>query len=247
MTNRYIYETALAQSAVDLTCTTDDLKAPQPVAVISAPNEKARKYLTLPFDFQLVSYGSSVVASTNEALRQTAFDYIAADEPYTAFETPRINDLSARLAPHGLHIQYMADYFLPDLSRLHVPICTYRTRVLYHEDFADLYTPAWHNALCIDRKELDVLGVAAYNEDGKMVGLAACSADCDEMWQIGIDVLPAYRRQHIGSHLTAALALEIIGRGKVPFYCAAWSNVRSTRNAVTCGFYPAWVELTAKK
>lgn len=95
------------------------------------------------------------------------------------------------------------------------------------------------------RKELDVLGVGAYDK-GQLIGLAACSADCDSMWQIGIDVLPQYRRQGIASALTSTLAMEIIKRDRVPFYCAAWSNIKSVRNAIKCGFRPAWVELTAK-
>lgn len=37
------------------------------------------------------------------------------------------------------------------------------------------------------------------------------------MWQIGVDVLPEYRRMGIASSLTSNLAIEIIERGKVPF------------------------------
>ena len=66
------------------------------------------------------------------------------------------------------------------------------------------------------------------------------------MWQIGIDVLPAYRRQGIASALTSRLALAILERDKIPFYCAAWSNLRSVRNALRCGFRPAWVELNVR-
>jgi predicted GNAT family acetyltransferase len=50
----------------------------------------------------------------------------------------------------------------------------------------------------------------------------------------------------IASALTSQLALEILARGKVPFYCAAWSNIPSVRNAIKSGFRPAWVEMTAK-
>ncbi|MEE0265533.1 MAG: hypothetical protein UD936_07910 [Acutalibacteraceae bacterium] len=32
----------------------------------------------------------------------------------------------------------------------------------------------------------------------------------------------------------------------MPFYCAAWSNIKSVRNAIKSGFRPAWVELTAR-
>ena len=68
-----------------------------------------------------------------------------------------------------------------------------------------------------------------------MIGFAACSADCDEMWQIGIDVLPEYRQKWIASALTGKLAKEILNRGMVPFYCSAWSNIRSARNAAKSG------------
>ena len=94
-------------------------------------------------------------------------------------------------------------------------------------------------------KELDALAVGAF-DGARLVGLAGASADCDTMWQIGIDVLPEYRRQGIASALTARLALEILARDKVPFYCAAWCNVKSVRNAIKSGFRPAWVEMTAK-
>ena len=67
------------------------------------------------------------------------------------------------------------------------------------------------------------------------------------MYQIGIDVLPEYRRQGIAAALTSRLTEEILSLGKVPFYCAAWSNIRSVRNAITCGYRPAWVELTARE
>ena len=87
--------------------------------------------------------------------------------------------------------------------------------------------------------------MGAYTQ-GKLIGLAGCSADCDTMWQIGVDVLPEYRRNGIAAALTSHLAVEIMKRDKVPFYCSAWSNIRSARNAIKSGFIPAWVEMTAK-
>lgn len=95
------------------------------------------------------------------------------------------------------------------------------------------------------QKELDVLAVGAY-DNGKLIGLAGASADCESMYQIGVDVLPKYRKQGVASAITSRLALEILALDKVPFYCAAWSNIKSVRNAIKCGFRPAWVELTAR-
>ena len=118
-------------------------------------------------------------------------------------------------------------------------------RILGPEDFKALYLPQWSIALCEKRKHLDVLGVGAYDK-GELVGLAGSSADCLDMWQIGVDVLPQYRRMGIASALTSRVALEIIERGRVPFYCCAWSNIKSARNAIRAGFRPAWAELSAK-
>ena len=99
--------------------------------------------------------------------------------------------------------------------------------------------------MCEDRKHLDVLAVGAY-ERGELVGLAGCSADCEAMWQIGVDVLPGYRRRGIASALTNRLARETFERGFVPFYCVSWANIRSIKNAVRSGFRPGWVEAAAK-
>ena len=89
------------------------------------------------------------------------------------------------------------------------------------------------------------MGVGAY-DNGKLIGLAGCSADCETMYQIGVDVLPEYRKKGVACALTSRLALEILALDKVPFYCAAWSNIKSVRNAIRSGFRPGWVAMTAK-
>lgn len=244
-TNGKILEVAMEQSAVDLNCSPQDFMKTQNVVVVSGKREKARKYLTLPFSCQLVSYGNNVVASVAEEWMGVVGDYIGRYSMEHCFETPNMHVLNDALQERWQRICFMAEYFLPDLDALRELSCDFGLRVLSQEDFAGLYVPEWGNALCGDRKQLDVIGVGAYR-DGKLVGLAGASADCDSMWQIGVDVLPEYRRRGIASALTSRLALEILERGKVPFYCAAWSNVKSARNAVKSGFRPAWVEMTAK-
>lgn len=245
MTQERIWQIARQQSALDLNCKAEDFLKDENLVVLSQKNELARKYLELPFSCQLVSYGSNIVASAQPEYRELAERYINTYPAEHCFETPHLHALNEALSAHGQKICFMAEYFLPELSTLKELPCGHELRLLLAEDFKDLYLPQWSNALCEKRKELDVLGVGAYDR-GKLVGFAGCSADCEEMWQIGVDVLPEYRRQGIASAVTSKLALEILARGKVPFYCAAWSNIRSVRNAVRSGFRPAWVEMTAK-
>ena len=235
----------MAQSADDLGAEAHDFEKSEHVLVLSRVSEKARKYLKLPFSCQLVSYGNNVVASVLPEYREITERYINKYPTEHLFETPNLHVLNDALMARGERICFMAEYFLPDVDLLHPLDCPYELRLLTQPDLAGLYLPEWSNALCEARKQLDVLGVGAY-DNGRLVGLAGCSADCDSMWQIGIDVLSAYRRQGVASALTSRLAVEILQRGKVPFYCAAWSNVRSVRNAIKSGFRPAWVEMTAK-
>jgi len=235
----------MAQSAIDLCAVPADFKKSENVIVTSHTSDGARRYLKLPFSCQLVSYGGNVVASVSPEFREIAENYINNYPVEHLFETPHLHVLNEALMKKGQKICFMAEYFLPDVNVLHALDCPYELRLLTQADFSDLYLPEWSNALCKDRKHLDVLGVGAYDGD-TLIGLAGCSADCDTMWQIGIDVLPAYRRQGIASALTSRLAVEIQSRGKVPFYCAAWCNVGSVRNAIKSGFRPAWVEMTAK-
>lgn len=246
MTNQEIWETALRQSAIDAGCESEDFLRSDSVVVTSRPHPQARKYLELPFSCHLVSYGANVVASVDESYRDMVSAYINRFPAEHCFETPNLHILNDGLQKSGQRICFMAEYFLPDLSALKpLPCWEYELRLLGPADFGPLYIDQWSNALCEKRKELDVLGIGAY--DGKtLIGFAACSADCQDMWQIGIDVLPEYRRQGIASALTSRLALEILERGKVPFYCAAWCNMKSVRNAIKSGFRPAWVEMTAK-
>lgn len=245
MTTKDMLQIALEQSAIDCNCSTEDFFKKENIITISRPHPDARKYLALPVACDLVSYGNNIVASIQEEYREIVEAYIEKYPVEHCFETPNMHVLNDEFQKKGYRICFMAEYFLPDLEYMKELPCDYELRLLEQKDFSDLYTPQWSNALCEARKQLDVLGVGAYDH-GKLIGLAGCSADCDTMWQIGIDVLPEYRRKGIASCLTTRLAMEAIKRGKVPFYCAAWSNIKSVRNAIKSGFRPAWVEMTVK-
>ncbi len=245
MNNENILKIAMQQSALDANCAAGDFMREENVIVPSVANPGARKYLTLPFDCSLISYGNNIVASADEKYHGIVSGYISRFPAWHCFETPNLHVLDDAVKEEGLRVCFMAEYYLPDTKSLKELTCPYELRVLHPCDFEELYTDKWENALCKKRKELDVLGVGAY--DGtKLVGLSGCSADCETMWQIGIDVLPEYRRRYIAAALTSRLALETLERGKVPFYCTAWSNIRSARNALRSGFRPAWVELNVR-
>lgn len=242
MTNREMLEIAMRQTAEDIGCCREDFQANKNVVSLLILGNNARKYLKEPITCSFVSYGSNIVAASINETFDLVAEYIEKFKFYHCFETQNVHWLIERLMEKGHKICFMAEYYLPDLNRIPALSCAYETRILKQEDFRELYLPEWSNALYKNRKHLGVLGVGAY-DGNTLVGLAACSADCKDMWQIGVDVLSMYRRQGIASAITSTLTNEIINRNKVPFYCTAWSNIRSVRNAFKSGFVPTWVEM----
>lgn len=245
VTNKEILKIAMEQSAIDSNCRADDFSSYENKVVLSKDDPKARKYLKLPFLCDFTSYGNNIVASVSEPFRAVAAEYISKFPAVHCFETPNLHWLMEQLNPLGANVCYMAEYFLPDADHFPTLRCGYETRILTQGDFEPLYLPQWGNALCATRKQLDVLGVGAYH-NGTLIGLAGCSADCRSMWQIGIDVLPAYRKQGVASALVNRLAHEVLKQDIVPFYCCAWSNVGSARTAIKSGFLPSWVQMTVQ-
>ena len=247
MTQQEIMTAAMRQSAADCSCSEEDFRRETNVIVESKPSAAASRYLAMPQICALYSYGSNIVAACRRDLIPDIEAFVNGEEKiHRCFETPAIFRLNRILEKAGAEAAWMQTGFLPDPDLvLHADLpCPYETRELHPEDFAGLYLPEWSNALCSARKELDMLGVGAYDGD-RLIGFAGCSADCPEMWQIGIDVLPEYRRKGVASALTNRLARAVFDRGKIPFYAAAWSNVRSIKNGLKSGFRPAWVALTA--
>lgn len=242
MTNQEILAAAMKQSATDLGCAPEDFTRHEPVIVTAGISQHARKYLKQPYHAYFVSYGSNIVASVSPDLSNIVHGYLKKYPLVHTFEPPHLHVLHEALAPLGFGVGTTAEYWLPDDGAVSPQPCGYTLRVLTHADFTELYRPEWSNALCEKRAELDVLGVGAY-DGSRLVGLAGCSADCESMWQIGVDVLPEYRRKGVAAAVTGRLAAEIMNRGKIPFYCCAWCNLASARNAFRSGFRPAWTEM----
>lgn len=75
------------------------------------------------------------------------------------------------------------------------------------------------------------------------VGMAAACADSDALWQIGIDVDEAHQGRGLGLALASVAAAETLSQGRVPYWGATNSNIRSHRTALGAGLIPSYVEV----
>ncbi|MCH8102925.1 MAG: GNAT family N-acetyltransferase, partial [Chloroflexi bacterium] len=84
--------------------------------------------------------------------------------------------------------------------------------------------------------------IAVIIKNSAHVGAASLTADADQLWQIGIDVVEEHRSQGLAAAMTAALALEALANNAVPYYGTTASNIPSMRAALSAGFRPGWVD-----
>ena len=238
------------QLAIDYNAKLEDFQAGG-VAITEAARLPGRRGYrgAAPF-FEMVTVGHSTVIMADKRLHPALRAWAGgAAEPHWLFELPWLLSLSGILAPYGYRLTQTHHAYLPGGG---APAAAAPAGIqlewLGQEGIGGLYPNSrWPNALQGEWNPArpDVLALAAMDRGG-IVGMAGASLDAPGMWQIGIDVLPAYRGRGLGKALVQGLAAEVESRGAVPFYYASLSNIHSQSLAVGCGFSPAWVDVSAE-
>ncbi|MDP4091200.1 MAG: GNAT family N-acetyltransferase [Bacillota bacterium] len=247
MVNKDIWKIAMEQSAVDFNCSVDAFLNEGNTVVLSRLNEGRKKCYKKPMFCSMAFYGGGLIASVDERINDFIEGFVGRHPGYRCFDTPQLIVLNRELERYGKCVCHIAEFFLPDLKKQVTINDSIEVKIFSEEEIPSLYKDdRFHMALGYSSKgdKKDVLAAVGYI-DGKIAGVAGASNDCDTMWQIGIDVLPEYRRMGVASTLTKFLTDEIIRYGKVPYYCTAWSNIASKNNATKCGYKTAWVEMAA--
>ena len=246
MDNNEILRIAMQQQAVDYNCSPDDFISNDNVVVISKENPKARAYLKLPFYCALTSFGNNIVASVHPEMVDFVSEYINDKKIEDCFTPPNLFTLNDELRKHGTQIAFCAQRPVPDINLIKPVSCIYELRNLRPVEYSDLYgKPEWSSVTGSGkRKHLDRTAIGAFDKD-RLIGLVGSEESCETMWQIGIEVLPDYRGKGIAKALTAKISLEILSLGIVPFPGNRWANIRSLKTQLSCGYKPAWVEMTS--
>ena len=153
MTNQEILQIALQQSAYDCNCKAEDFLSSENKVVLSQKNEKARVYLPLPMECDLVSYGNNIVAQVSQEMKETVAWYINKYEVKHCFETPNLIALHEKLATFGYKVCFMAEYFLPDMNELKEQHCGYELKVLQQQILSSI-THGLGEMLCVKAESI---------------------------------------------------------------------------------------------
>jgi GNAT superfamily N-acetyltransferase len=247
MDNKNIKRIALEQSAIDLNCNIEDFTQQKNKIVISEIRQGRKKYFQGPHFCQMACYGNAVVASVDMQIEAFMNSFISKQLGFRCFDMPQLNQLNTEFSKYNKCVGMIAEYFLPDINVDREVNPDFHIEILKDREITKLYEDdRFHMALTYDpeSERRDMIAVVGYDK-GEIMGVAAASNDCATMWQVGIDVIPAYRGKGIATILTKILTSEILKQGIVPFYGTAWSNIASKNTAINSGYKAAWVELAA--
>ena len=136
-------------------------------------------------------------------------------------------------------------YYLPDLKRLKA--------IPFHENFVYeikegdcigelVGLTGFEHSLVFDSNEYTSTQIVLYaKKEGEIIALASATMTNNKMWEMGVDVLPPYRKVGLATILISHLAIKILEKGIVPYYCAASSNIGSQAVAYQSGFVSSWI------
>ena len=233
------------QLSHEYNCAPSDFTSPENILTLSKYSEKSRAYSDEKPFFHMVTTGGNTVITAEECLHPFLKEFMKKTGIFL-FELPNLLPLEKELNRFGHTLTQTYHMFLPSqevLPRIDLPVKWFREEEI-HSFYGDERFP---NAICDEYKPRrpDRLAVCAYDGDSIM-GMAGCSEDAKGWMQIGIDVLPQYRSEGVGTYLVTLLKNKILEQGDIPFYGTSVSGYHSWNIAINCGFKPAWVEVGSK-
>ncbi len=244
MPGRTLLAKLKTQLSLEYNCCPEDFDREETVITIPKANPGRRPYSPEPRFFSMATLGGNAVISAEACLHPWLEQWVSGRQGIWLFEEHNLFALEEELGNHGQTLWQSHHMYLPR-TEIPTPQIDFAVRWYGQEEILSLPDKeSFPNALGLEPARPDMLAVAALEND-KIIGLAGCSADTPEWWQIGIDVLPGHRSAGIGSKLVLLLKNEILRRGAIPIYGSSTSNLHSQRIAAACGFYPAWIEIVS--
>lgn len=223
MNKEKILDTVKEYISERLSCTTADLEKN---ATVFVPNDKQES----PF-LEICTFGQAVVVSASPEILPKVQKLVEGKRRDEIFEIPFV---------YGQSI-----YYVPDLKLLQKqPLDDqFQYELLQNEEIYKLRgIKGFENSLAFDEHGSTPTCIVYYaKKDEEIIALAGASKESDKLWEMGVDVKPEHRNTGLASILISNLAVTIMEKGIVPFYCASVTNVGSQAVAHRSGLIPCWV------
>lgn len=235
------------QFSLDYNCRAEDFEKPGAYFYDRAEERAGRRcYGDRPF-LEICVMHDSAVFCADEKMLGWLQKYYSDCDPKWLSEYENLRTIDKKLGEFGQEIYDTHIFYLPTshITRIKPKFTTmWYTKEQINRFRGDDRFP---EAFAFRESTPDSLALSAIDTDGKIMGMAGASADGEDFWQIGIDVMPEYRGRGVAKTLVNNLALEILRMDKVPFYGTAQSHSISRATAVKAHFIPAFMTLYSRK
>ena len=184
--------------------------------------QNSKLKMLLFYDLILVSSSENMYNFVSEKLKDK--------DTYEIFEFPLV---------YGQSI-----YFIPNLNKIRKQeeISKYDFKLFDGNTNEIDLEKGFENAITFENgKCISNIAYCAF-KDGKIIGVAGADKINDEIWEVGIEVLPEYRKDGLATILTKNLTIEILNKGIVPIWSASVSNIGSQAVATNSDYIPLWME-----
>lgn len=191
-----------------------------------------RKTATSPY-LKIMAYRNSVVICTSQNISETIKGMLQGKSRVEIFEMPFV---------YGQTIHYVPDCTYTFQFRKNT---NYDFQILFDDKILFLQgLEGFGNSLEFDDQgKTSTRAVCIARNSEKVIGLAgAAPSSIADIWELGVDVLPEYRKAGLGTSLVRCLTKELQEQNIVPFYSASVTNIGSQLVAARSGYLPAWVD-----
>jgi hypothetical protein len=244
------FATVRSVLAADLACDEADLLADSVRVTLAVERPGRRPFPRGPKVLSIATMGPGAVVSCDASRLEWARTTLGRLDHTQLFSAATIARLAARIEPDGQVLSGPELKFVCDTADLR-PVAApadVQIDVVDGAAIAALYRhDQFRHALSYltGSPRPDMLAAVARVGD-QIVGVAGASADCETLWQIGVDVVAGQRQRGIGRAIVGRLSGEVLARGRLPYYSTLVGNLGSSRLALGLGYRLGWVELYAR-
>jgi hypothetical protein len=219
-----IFDTIYHYIADNMNCTVEDLHSNDTIFTLNNQS--------LSQSVKILGIGNSNIITLSPDIYETAKIQLVGKNRDELFES---------ILVYGQSL-----YYIPDLKQMK-PLsynADFQYELLVGEGIEKLKgIKGFDNSLAFDNQGYTPTNIVLYAmKDDKIIGLAGASYVNDNLREVGIDVNPIYRGKGLATVLVRNLSIEILNRGKIPFYCASVTNIASQAVAIRSGYMPLWTD-----
>lgn len=230
------------QLAEDYNCTLSEVQSNSHIIKETALNPKARPVADEGCLLKIACYNEKLLVSADKSLLDWCRATFSDANAVWFSEPQNLVMINEKLKEHGQCLQDIHHYYVPD-GRISIPEKRF-DEVWYEGDEIRIFEGdrRFGEAVLFDEKTPDMLAVTIV-EDGEILGMAGATADCEDLWQLGINVTEKGRGRGVGAYAVELLKNRVLEMGKIPFYGTVESHIKSQKVAVKAGFLPAFLEM----